>query len=111
MTDENAAPEPKVLLVKFQTSEDINRNNFKSWLKDCPFSEEGRQALTWKTSKLQIFVNVEIQVMEDVTKKQIDEWLLSAEPHVLEIIVLDDGGGKLRIVRKKLPKKRGIAGI
>lgn len=46
-----AAPAPKAkkrATISLIVDADVNQNEFKNWLKSCPFSAEGDQTIQWE---------------------------------------------------------------
>lgn len=87
------APAPqKVLRAKFTAHQDINQNDFKNFVKACPFSTEGGQALTWENGPDATTVTIKVQVPADLEQEQFDEWLLTSGEDLLDITTLDDKG-------------------
>lgn len=41
-------PRKKKVTLTFIVDEDVNQNDFKNWVKSCPFSHEGGQTLAWE---------------------------------------------------------------
>lgn len=44
-----APKKKKAATLTIIVDDDVNQNDFKNWLKSCPFSEAGGQTITWST--------------------------------------------------------------
>lgn len=93
--EEAKAPEHMVLVAIFFPGEDRNQNEFKNYVKSCPFSHEGGQTLEWgRDHDRGPYVKVKVQVKAETNEGQLIEWLKSSGVQPWNIMVVLPGGGE-----------------
>lgn len=94
---EPAPPTEKVVMAQFVTGEDVNRNAFKDWLKACPFSQEGGQAIEWiRNPKNIVTAKIKVQVPVELEEDEFNAWAQTqpfAPAHKVEVFHKPDALG------------------